>query len=195
MLVRKPAKCYSSDLTAEKKCSSNKLFATELSPGVPVLKLQGTPVATNSESKGVGPFASSSGFPSEVMNQSTPVGFQSNKIWANHFLLNILLQGFEPHSIFDTPSSIAFCANRERGRHQLVESFLFFVFIELNYYEIISILFCPGNIFCVFLFLFNFGYLLGKHTMQKLPLQFFCDSPIILVNQESICEIVHLSFS
>ena len=70
MLARKPAKCYSSDLTAEKKkrCSSKKAFATEPSPGVPVLKLQGTPVGTNCESKGIGPFASSSGFPSEVMN-------------------------------------------------------------------------------------------------------------------------------
>lgn len=68
MLARKPAKCYSSDLTAEKKCSSKKPFATEPSPGVPVLKLQGTPVGTNCDSKGTGPFASSSGFPSEVMN-------------------------------------------------------------------------------------------------------------------------------
>lgn len=68
MLARKPAKCYSSDLTAEKKMQFEKAFATEPSPGVPVLKLQGTPVGTNCESKGIGPFASSSGFPSEVMN-------------------------------------------------------------------------------------------------------------------------------
>ena len=69
MLARKPAKCYSSDLTAEKKkMQFEKVFATEPSPGVPVLKLQGTPVGTNCDSKGIGPFASSSGFPSEVMN-------------------------------------------------------------------------------------------------------------------------------
>ena len=52
---------------------------------MPVLKLQGTPVGTNCESKGIGPFASSSGFPSEVMNLLTPVGFQSSKFVANHF--------------------------------------------------------------------------------------------------------------
>lgn len=47
MLARKPAKCYSSDLTAEKKCSLKKPFATELLSDMPALKLQGTPVGTN----------------------------------------------------------------------------------------------------------------------------------------------------
>lgn len=47
MLARKPAKCYSSDLTAEKKMQFEKPFATEPLPGVPVLKLQETPVGTN----------------------------------------------------------------------------------------------------------------------------------------------------
>lgn len=103
MLARKPAKCYSSDFTTDRKTvQPAKPGATEPRPGVPAPRGRGRG-GTSRESEGGGPCASSAGRRSEATNPSHLLVLRAGS-------LRPVVSGepsdpgFQPHSPLSRPS-------------------------------------------------------------------------------------------